>query len=383
MSATQLLASGYDVIVTSYEFVEKSGRKKLDFPDDVEAYANDQHGRIEKPKRPTAALHSDLWLKLGLRWKRVILDKGQRANKRGKKRHDAIKYGISGKAYIILSGTLAHNKWHDFSGYVDFLQGHPFDTHEKFLNAFGTWDNSGHINRPDIAKIRLLQRFLQAILIACPATVLNLRDCKSSHLPFCLLPEEARIVHRHYNEYREVSAIASASHGMDDPDARIMVLSIAVLAQLASLHPLIYEESVNRGTESSWIDQDDDFDEARGQIGEVLGGQTRDDWLQLVKERSNLCKESGRLIKLLELFPKLRKEFPTEKIVIFSQYLKFLDIVAEALRREFGIIAFRYDGSVMVSKRSEVEGAFKSASPDIPLLMTAGAGMWPDLGESC
>jgi SNF2 family DNA or RNA helicase len=66
---------------------------------------------------------------------RVVLDEAQRVNKRGRKRHEAIKR-LSAEAFIILSGTLLHNKSHDFSGYVNFLRGHPFGTHQKFMNTF-------------------------------------------------------------------------------------------------------------------------------------------------------------------------------------------------------------------------------------------------------
>jgi hypothetical protein len=44
MTASQLLAGGYDVIVTSYEFVEASGRDMSHFYEDIEAFVNDHQG---------------------------------------------------------------------------------------------------------------------------------------------------------------------------------------------------------------------------------------------------------------------------------------------------------------------------------------------------
>jgi SNF2 family DNA or RNA helicase len=63
---------------------------------------------------------------------------------------------------------------------------------------------------------------------------------------------------------------------------------------------------------------------------------------------------SPRPEKFLEVYKKMRKESPMEKIVIFSQYLRHLDIVSEALSRRYDITALRYDGTVPPSKREKV-----------------------------
>ncbi|KAH8804681.1 hypothetical protein F5884DRAFT_796867 [Xylogone sp. PMI_703] len=51
----------------------------------------------------------------------VVLDEAQCVNKRKLVRHKVIK-NLSANTFLIVSGTLAHNKWFDFSGYLDFLQ---------------------------------------------------------------------------------------------------------------------------------------------------------------------------------------------------------------------------------------------------------------------
>ncbi|KAL6704747.1 hypothetical protein ACN47E_007668 [Coniothyrium glycines] len=65
---------------------------------------------------------------------------------------------------------------------------------------------------------------------------------------------------------------------------------------------------------------------------------------------------------------------PTEKIVVFSQYLKYLDIVDLVMRRKFQIECLRYDGTVPQTKRIEVQKDFANLRVAKPLLITAGAG---------
>lgn len=63
-----------------------------------------------------------------------------------------------------------------------------------------------------------------------------------------------------------------------------------------------------------------------------------------------------------------------EKIVIFSQYLRHLDVVLEALSRRYDITALRYDGTMPPSKREKVQRDFKDCHAKIPLLINTGSG---------
>jgi SNF2 family DNA or RNA helicase len=304
-----------------------------------------------------------------------VLDEGQIVNKREKIRHVAIKEGIPAKAYIIMSGTLAHNKWHNMSGYIDFLQGHPFTTHSKFLHTFSSFSTTGDIQTPHISRIRLLQRFLQPFLIAIPASVLNLDDVVRNRVEFPLTLSDENKVAALTNEYRiAIQADGTNATEVDNADQDSgNALSWAVMAQLAAGHPMIisddkHEKIIARGIlsrESGYV---------QVSVQEDLGGAQRDEWLKRVKERPNLVEESGRVAYFIKLFGWLREEYPEEKIVVFSAYLKFLDILAEALRTVYHIDAVRYDGSVLPSKRSNVERRFRQCSSEIPLLITAGAG---------
>jgi SNF2 family DNA or RNA helicase len=59
---------------------------------------------------------------------------------------------------------------------------------------------------------------------------------------------------------------------------------------------------------------------------------------------------------------------------VFSAYLKFLDMIATALRKAHNIESLRYDGTMNSRKRELARTAFHVAAPDIPMLVTASAG---------
>jgi hypothetical protein len=187
MSAHELLALGVDVVICSYDQVQASGRARKILPTNLDAYTNDQTGIVQKPTRSNAVLHSSFWREMNLPIKRLVLDEAQLVNKRdvGNQgiRHGAIK-DLFYKSVVLLSGTPAHNKWHNFSGLVDFLEGHPFTTHTLFLKSFASLDHEGKIDRPDLPRMRLLQRFLQAFTIARPSDILKLKECTRAQALF-------------------------------------------------------------------------------------------------------------------------------------------------------------------------------------------------------
>lgn len=84
--------------------------------------------------------------------------------------------------------------------------------------------------------------------------------------------------------------------------------------------------------------------------------------------------EYTRVEQLLNLYTWLRTKYPDRSIVVFSTYLKFLDILFYTLKNQHSIAALRFDGTMSLSSREVVRARFNLSSPEIPLLLTAGAG---------
>jgi hypothetical protein len=172
ISAQWILASGYDVLVCSYEFVEAGDRRVAEFEAQIEAHRKDKGHTVPLPKRPTAALHPFFWKLIGVPIKRVYADEAHLVNKREGKRHQALTE-LYTSSWCLMSDTLARDKWHNLSGYLDFFKGHSFTTDEKFMRQFSLRNTDGSYSQQiGEEQMVFLQRFLEAFLIMRPLEAL-------------------------------------------------------------------------------------------------------------------------------------------------------------------------------------------------------------------
>ena len=378
MTAHQILSGGWDVLVCSYEFVEASSRKARNLPDELTKYNN--RSRVgEGPKRPNAGISSGFWHQLGIPIKRLILDEVQVVKKRSGVRHKAI-MKLPAKAIVGLSSTLPHNRWHDMSGYFNFLKSHPFKSHADFMATFVSQDAYGKSVRPDAARLRLLQRCLQAVFIARPSSVLKLPPCRRSLVTFELLPGTWKKVDEYTTKYLQIAVMSAETEGLGFGEKNESVaLAYAVIAQLWSLHPLLGSTAEKARDRKSELAQT-----GRGEVSpgaqfeaedqEARNGEARLLWLQKVEDHDQLVSSSMRLLSIVSTINQVHEAKPKAKIVVFSQYLKFLDILDVALRRDVGIKTIRFDGTVHPQTRRRRLEEFAEEKEGVALLITAGAG---------
>lgn len=83
-----------------------------------------------------------------------------------------------------------------------------------------------------------------------------------------------------------------------------------------------------------------------------------------------------RIKAAIDTWQRIRRDFPDDHGLIWSQSVQFLDVLAEALsRREMGSVsAIRFDGDCDDTDRAIAIDDFKSASPHRPMLTSTGAG---------
>jgi superfamily II DNA or RNA helicase len=377
MTAHDLLALGMDVVVVSYEQVEAYERDMRMLQARIDDYTL---GRTtKKPSRPVSILHSSFWDHLNLKIKRLVLDEVHLVNKRNGIRHQALKR-LPYEAVIGLTGTMAHNVWHNTSGIIDFGIDHPFPTHQDYMRIFATSGYDGKLERPSISKMRMLQRFLQAVTICRPASIIQLPPCTRVRSYFQLSNAAKLEVDHLATKYLQLAVMNEDRAIMfDDGSKRAECLSFAVMAQLYSLHPMLAEKKIEHlpASDAKDIAQMDLSNAVYGIISADAAtrpGAERNIWLKDVQNREKLISESNRVTRFLQVYQEIRSEHPSEKIIVFSQYLKFLDIIAEALRRCYNVEALRFDGKVSNRDRLGVQEQFKVSDPSVPLLITAGAG---------
>ena len=377
ISAHAILAGGYDVVVTSYEFVEANASKKTTYEDKIEAYSKAGDHDAAKPKKPTTALATGLWALTGLIIKRGYMDEAHVVNKRDGKRHLAL-VQLPVSSWCLMSGTLPHNRWHDISGYLDFVKGHPYTSHEKFMAQFSA-PNYTHSASRDIggAQLLLLQRFLQALIVIRPRDVLKLPPCRRLAFPLDLTNEQAGIVCELTEKYKMCCGMGDQAVTVEDTE-ETNALGLAIRAQMHCLHPRLAPPS-----------EKDDFELDREVVAnttaaklnktysveDISAAEKRKQWLQELDEWTvEMFDESPHLFALTHFLDSMIKRLPDEKLVVFSQYLKYLDIVELIMRKRFGVKCLRYDGTVGQIRRVEVQKEFSNARPPRPLLITAGAG---------
>ena len=393
-SAHTLLGEGHDVIVVSYEFLLKNWEKRCNFETQMTEFRKTSMPMEKAPKRPTAALFTDFWSMINRPWTRVFLDEVHKVKNHKSKQHEAV-LKIPAYAKVCMSGTLAHNKWYDLGAYLRFLNGHPFYDFEVFLHVFASNRDEGFTNTPDVRNLNLLQKFLQACIIARPQQILKdsgkLEAVVARRITYELSNEEEARVRKRFTMYKEQME-AAMNEGGGENDGLVSGSSTkikaaflhAILAQLETTHPLLVLRATRNGLLRRMkearrvnipLEQQQMLEEMNQAIGEELSSkEDREEFLKVIKERATLLTESANLRAFTTLYSYVRRQYPDEKMLVFSQSLGALDIAAEGLRRVHNETALRFDGSVPVNQRSRIQAEFEAAPPRTPLFLTAGAG---------
>ncbi|KAH7350385.1 P-loop containing nucleoside triphosphate hydrolase protein [Pyrenochaeta sp. MPI-SDFR-AT-0127] len=373
-SAHQILAGGYDVLVCSYEFADANYRATQKYREGIETWVDAKDPLLPKPRRPTAALASGLWVMAGLPFKRGYLDEAHMINKRDGQRHRSV-MKLPVKAWVVMSSTLPHTRWDDISGYLDFVKGHAYPTHNKFMAQFSVSD--GRTARAP--RLKLLQRFLQAITIIRPQDVLRLPPCRRMAFPVNLSDERAQVVLELTEAYK-VASNTQHEKTFENLGGRTPAIGLAIRAQMHALHPFLdpkrAEEEVreecnlsNKGiVGANAAHLNDEFAE------DGHTARRRGRWLAQVAELDDdTLFDSPHLRALVDLIYSMTKDAPSRKIVVVSQYLKYLDMIAEALKRKYKIDPLRFDGTVPQSTTGKLQQEFAGLEAR-PMLMTAGTG---------
>ncbi|QSZ37780.1 hypothetical protein DSL72_008879 [Monilinia vaccinii-corymbosi] len=233
VSAHDLLAMGFDVVVMSYDFCEHNARKMDSYRDELALHRRDS--RYPKPKLPTSAIRTDMWADLDMEPKLIVLDEAQLINKPALAWAKSVAR-LNAKRILMMSGTLPHNQWTNIFGYMKLLKGHPFVTQREFLRVFGVPGERVTTTR----KLRCLSRFLQAVTISHPSLILNLPKVEEYKVSFKLHDSEHRAVSALVQKNKK-GVIGSKQVVLDGGDKeRGMGSSVyADQAQLKSGHPMM------------------------------------------------------------------------------------------------------------------------------------------------
>ncbi|KAF3399374.1 hypothetical protein DPV78_006216 [Talaromyces pinophilus] len=142
-------------------------------------------------------------------------------------------------------------------------------------------------------------------------------------------------------------------------------MGLAVKAQLYAAHVILEkraDEIHEKVVSAVEINDDEDPDDLAVRLVDMYSLETvksRSDWLgTLAGMKMSELRESSRVQAFCKVLRHARRSFPDEKIIVFSSYLRFLDILHHIMKQEFNINALRYDGSMSSAQKTEVQLAF-------------------------
>lgn len=86
--------------------------------------------------------------------------------------------------------------------------------------------------------------------------------------------------------------------------------------------------------------------------------------------------DSSRVKAVLKVISYSMNTWSGEKIIVFSNFLKFPDFIARVLKEYLGLSCLRFDGTIDKNEKHNVQESFKADERNI-LLITSGAGSVP------
>jgi SNF2 family DNA or RNA helicase len=331
VTADELLRKNVDLVIVTPQFLEAQYRrwtlhdyfKALVATEGYEAACKKHPLGKDGAKPINLSLYSAVYANRLLPITHVIVDEAHYGKDIEGSTHKAIKR-LYRTCTLLLSGTFMSNRWDDIFALIDLLPGHPFDTKADFERTFGN-----DSNRPLPAQFNILVKFLQAI------KTFNERydtACKQhphqepTEPPLTAYDERIRLAH-HFLQQKHI--------------------------KVADIIPETYKPTKKNS-------------------------KTREDWLKFVPKLYNdNTIWSARVKVIYKLIENLRNTNPKEKIVIFSKYLRFLDLLAEVLTHmDDKPSVYRFDGEQTPVRRGITRFMFSEANEDdfSIMLVTAGAG---------
>ena len=97
--------------------------------------------------------------------------------------------------------------------------------------------------------------------------------------------------------------------------------------------------------------------------------EERKDWLARLGAMQDDVLMSSKVKSILRLRSELRSNYPSERIIVFSRFLKFLDVLGEAIRRTPALrdlVPLHFNGTLSSDQRSFSQKTFNDQTNSGP-----------------
>jgi hypothetical protein len=236
-------------VICTYQFLQNRHRAfeqtKHFFEYAEEKWLKFAMKHFKKPKqiknRTTSGLYSDIYKVLNLPIRHVILDEAQYVKNHEGLTHKAIKSLYYDRIFM-LTGTFLHNRWHDIFGLLDLLPGHPFTTRAQFLRCFA--ENGDIRNSPSASKKNRLIKFLQAIVVSRPSSLLQLGKCSYHQCLYALAWDTVIDVVFFADKFLQALRIRNVTELQKDSRKILWALVNAIRAQQCGSNRLLLDDKL-------------------------------------------------------------------------------------------------------------------------------------------
>ncbi|KAI9670630.1 MAG: hypothetical protein M1831_005850 [Alyxoria varia] len=263
-------------------------------------------------------------------WQGLVVDEAHRLKNRNSKFYEQCS-GLNTAFKLLLTGTPLQNTLEELSALLDFV------APEDNVVQYDKVDYNDELAAKQLAEVRdaidpyMFRRTKKVLTQAFPPKTEKILRVELSQLQ---LEYYQNILTHNY------AALTEAAQG-----GRVSLNNIMMELKKASNHPYLFPNAEERL---------------------LNGSERRDDILR------NIITSSGKMMLLDRLLEKLKKD--GHRVLIFSQYVKMLDILSRYLKaRNYKFQ--RLDGTVPSQKRANAIASFNhSESEDFAFLLTPRAG---------
>lgn len=389
--------------------------------------ANELQKDKKMPPLPVLSLLSGVYEMTRRPFPFMMLDEVHHVKNHQSQTHMAIKHVLY-VSVVAASATILHDDWHHLYGAIDLLRGHPFETKHEFLRVFAGQDGERTLVQKPNMRDRLI-KFLMAVTVGCPASILDLPNATYTSVSVNLEPaDQDRVIYWTAKFYESFGSCT-----MSDPWSNKQALAYATRAQQHAAHPALCQHAETTATEheiteytkaireqvavqtvstnqtegegiesavsmeqisnflfdrqpttlqTTDVNDDQEATEEANKSDSDSSSTTsptlsnpqpatkRQTWLNRVHYMTDTTLLSPRIKAIVRIISDISTVCPFAGVIIFSKFPGFLDLVGEALTRaNEDRIILRLDGSINNGQR--VSGERDSA---LVILATPDAG---------
>lgn len=263
-----------------------------------------------KPKGEPTVLHM-------VNWGRIILDEGHEIRNARSKLSTSVR-NLRGRVRWVLSGTPVYNSIKDFVTLCSFI-----GVSKSLVQGMSQKIRDTYVLRrtkEDVAKFNIR---------------LELPPCDFENVELDMYPEERKL---YQDVYEQSSTMVKEifKHSQNANMHTMHILECLLRCRQAMIHPQLYLDGVAK---------------QKGEDPELWEGRS----------------------KKMETLMDMIRTHPTEKSLVFSQFVGEMDVVHE-MATQSGIKVFRIDGSVSKEARTEQINTFKQCTAHCVFLIQIKAG---------